>query len=357
MRKPVGRRCSQDDRGFTLVELLVSIAVLLLIMALLLSVTSQMGTLWRTTTAKIEQFRDAREGFEAMTRRLSQATLNTYWDYDSPTAPTKYIRQSELRFIVGETETLAGAPAAPKRWPTYGVFFQAPLGFSEQTGSVGLENLLNTWGYYIEFGDDSTQRPGIISTTIAPPRYRYRLMELMEPSESLTLYKYTSGMPNYNGTEWFTTPLKATLPMMHVLAENVVALVILPKLGAQDEQNLENAGTIPNAPIGTSLAPNYTYDSTNPNVSNAALNPKNQLPPEMQITMVAIDEASAIRLAQTKGATMPDFGQGSLFADATKMASDLKTLQDNLAAQHVTFHVFTTSVSIAGAKWSRAEKN
>jgi hypothetical protein len=39
------------------------------------------------------------------------------------------------------------------------------------------------------------------------------------------------------------------------------------------------------------------------------------------------------------------------------MAADLTTLQNTLSARHVAYHVFTTSVSIAGAKWSRDEKN
>ncbi len=348
-------------------------AVLVLIMSILLAMTTEMSKLWSTTTGKIEQFRGARDGFETMTRHLSQATLNTYWDYNNEAAPTSYIRQSELRFMVGKTETLAGQPTAPKRWPTYGVFFQAPLGFSEQSSNLGLENLLNTWGYYLEFTDDSAERPAMITTQIAAPRYRYRLMELMEPSESLSLYRYTSGLglfqsglsnnslylsssppSGYTGKEWFTTPLSASLT--HVLAENVIALIILPKLSTVEEQSLQTAGTIPSATIGTSLAPQYSYDSTALN-SNAALNPKNQLPPEVQITMVAIDEASAIRLAQVNGTTMPDLGQSSLFTTASNMTADLATLQQTLTSQHINFHVFTTSVGIAGAKWSSDEQN
>lgn len=368
MRKSIHPNRHLHRHGFTLVELLVAVAVLLIIMGILLSVTTQTTKLWRSTTAKMEQFRAARDAFEEITRHLSQATLNTYWDYDNAAAPTRYMRQSELRFISGNMGTLAGTPPSSKQWPTQGMFFQAPLGFSEQTSTLGLENLLNTWGYYIEFGDDSATRPEIITPTTAPLRYRYRLMELMEPSESLTLYKYTSGIglfqggkPNnplyvswvsstppsappagYTGKEWFTTPLNAGTS--HVLADNIIALVILPKLSQADDST------------GTTLAPTYSYDSTATN-SNAAINPKNQLPPVVDVAMVAIDESSAIRLAQTHGTTMPDFGQGGLFTDATKMDADLKNLQNTLIAQHVTFHVFTTNVAIKGAKWSRAEQN
>jgi uncharacterized protein (TIGR02599 family) len=372
------RGCGSKRRqGFTLVELLVATVVLLLIMAILLSLTTQAGNLWRTTTTKLEQFRGARDAFEDMTRRLSQATLNTYWDYyPNATTPTSYVRQSELRFISGNTVSLAGTPAAPRQWPTHGVFFQAPLGFSQDPTTYGLDNLLNTWGYFIEFSSDTAQRPGVVPTTIVPLRYRYRLCELMQPTNSLSIYSYTSGINastgvlntvGYTGRDWFSDAMNlsdtSTTPVrpVHVLAENIIALIILPKLSPNDEQSLVAAGTIPNAPLGTSLAPNYTYDSTVAN-SNAALDTKNQLPPLIQVTMVAINEASAIRLAQGQGTTMPTFGLSTavfnnLFTNATQMAADLATLEQALENEHIVYRVFSTNLAIKGAKWSRDETN
>ena len=83
--------------GFTLVEVLVSAGIVVVLMVVLLGMTDQTQRLVRSTSAKVEQFQEARVAFEAMTRRLAQATLNTYWDYDNPTKPTKYIRSAELR--------------------------------------------------------------------------------------------------------------------------------------------------------------------------------------------------------------------------------------------------------------------
>jgi uncharacterized protein (TIGR02599 family) len=72
-----GKNPHRSAAGVTLVELAVSTAVLALLLLLLLSMVNQTDSVWRQTRGKIEQFREAREGFESMTRRLGQATLNT----------------------------------------------------------------------------------------------------------------------------------------------------------------------------------------------------------------------------------------------------------------------------------------
>jgi len=374
VKKNSGGRGREWSSGFTLVELLVSMTVLLIIMAMLLSITTQAGNLWRSTTSKIEEFRSARDAFEAMTRRISQTTLNTYWDYDNPAAPTRYIRQSDLRFISGPMATIAPAPTAPRQWPTHGIFFQAPLGFSQDSTTYGLDSLLNTWGYFLEFSSDAAQRPALVTSAIAPLRYRYRLCELMQPTNQFSVYGGTSGLNSgtsgfnssggllastYTGRDWFSVPLglsdTSTSPPrpVHALAENVIALIILPKLTALDEGSTYTDAT---------LAPAYLYDSTgtgmpSSNISNSVLDPKNQLPPIVEVTMVAISESSAIRLAQTNGTNPPNFGLSSLFTDATKMSADLNQLEVNLNGMHVTYHVFSTNVAIKSAKWSRDQSN
>jgi len=50
----------------------------MLLLLILVSMTNAIRNTWSHTTAAAEQFRDAREAFESITRKLSQATLNTY---------------------------------------------------------------------------------------------------------------------------------------------------------------------------------------------------------------------------------------------------------------------------------------
>ena len=351
------KSCS-PNRGFTLVELLLSVVLISLLALLLASMTSATTSTWQYTSSKIEQFRGATTAFETITRRVSQATLNTSWDYhypnnDTTKAPDRYVRQSDLRFLVGRSETLMAASNPPR--PTHGIFFQAPLGYVDDPADFsGMDNLLNTWGYYIEYNKD-TRPPFLDNLPNSPPwRYRSRLMEFMQPSNKLTIYSRTSGHPEYTGREWFTEALSSTNPPVHVLAENIIAMVLLPKLSKAEDST------------GIKLAPSYDYDSTidltsgNPS-ADAELNPKNQLPPVVQVTLVAIDEASAMRMSNADAANLASL-LGNLFTSSAQFETDLRkdptnssdtSLEAYLIRHKINYRIFTTNVSLRGAKWSR----
>lgn len=413
------------SRAFTLVELMVSMVVLIIILLMLVQMVNSTSAIWRGSTAKVEQFRSARQGFEAIVRRLSQATLNTYWDYDDPITPTRYFRQSDLRFIVDSGGALINKTPMDSdlKHPTHAVFFQAPLGYfagvdpSGRTTSdiadpaaynaaySGLENLLNTWGYFVEYGSDRFYRPQFIQNLKAkapPERYRYRLMEYMQPADQLTIYHYTSGVqdpnassskaknPLFFGHDWFyewnsvspstgtatRAPLDVDLASfsydprpVHVLAENVVALVIMPMLSPQD----------PAAVKGEILSPYYRYDSTQvtnnrpgmdtPTSAPATtsfpnVNPKSQLPPVIRVTMIALDETSAARIAPANPGSNdpPEACKSTDFFKTTSSNGDYpvnvysKDLQDfeaKLVKSRLSYRTFTSSVSLRAAKWSR----
>ncbi|MEI6399173.1 MAG: hypothetical protein WCO71_10415, partial [Pseudomonadota bacterium] len=128
-------------RAFTLVELVVSCALIVAILGLLLTLVDQTRRVVSSTTARVAQFQAARAGFDAMTRNLSQATLNTYWDLDLDPAtgnPNGYRRQSDLHFVIRKAaQTLPenqffGATDTEGKdetiYPTHTIFFQAPIG-------------------------------------------------------------------------------------------------------------------------------------------------------------------------------------------------------------------------------------
>jgi len=381
--------------AFTLVEMMVSVSVLALIMLVLVSMTNQISQTWRSTTGKIEQFQGARDGFESMTRKIGQATLNTYWDMYYVTisgrqAPRDFVRQSQLRFVSGPMAKLAPDPNRP----THGIFFQAPLGFVEDSQDLGaMENLLNTWGYFVEVDDESDSQPDFLAGRV-PNRWRSRLMELMQPAELMSVYDLdpkggTVPQPGSDASrkqlEWFSKSLTGPKRPVRPIAENIIALIIWPKLSKQDEDLRRKAGK-------SVLAPEYIYDSSlltfasgqlgtplqpirlnvgaklknNSDLGEAAeINPKNQLPPIVQVTMVAVDELSASRLQDTKGNNATIDLVNGLFSVAcafgtaesaqTKYEQDLKELERRIVEAKLTYRVFSTNVSIRGAKWSTSQ--
>jgi uncharacterized protein (TIGR02599 family) len=76
------KRLKFSQAGFTLTEVLVSSALIVGIMALMLTAVDQTRRTITNTTSRVSQFQSARVAFEAMTRTLGQATLNTYYDLD-----------------------------------------------------------------------------------------------------------------------------------------------------------------------------------------------------------------------------------------------------------------------------------
>jgi uncharacterized protein (TIGR02599 family) len=130
------------------------------------------------------------------------------------------------------------------------------------------------------------------------------------------------------------------------LAENVIALIVWPRLSDVDD------------PTGTKLSSDYQYDSQ----KNALTTPQpltaNQLPPTLQVTLIVISEASAVRL-DTGSATPPTVienalknGTQSRFTDPTQYNTDLNAVSSALAASHISFDILSTSIPMKESKWS-----
>lgn len=332
--------------GFSLVELMVSMAVLGVLMLIMTQVIGQVQETWTRSRSKVSQFREARVAFELITRNLSQATLNPYWGYaDSTTeykgiadAPNRYARLSDLRFVTGRASTLLTGGSKPGHCS----FFVAPVGFHVNSDYDGLKSLLTTMGYFVSSVSDATTIPPFLAGRI-PEATRFRLMEFRQPAEMNPIYAVQSGSASASAwlSNWLAEARNDDSPYLNTIADNVIALILSPRLAP--EAGLAEADE-------TSIAADYTYDSMNQ--TNAAT--LNQMPPLVQVTMVAIDEPSAKRLTNFGSGAMPDLlGQsGAAFSTASRYESDLEDLEDYLTQQRIQYRVFTTTVAIRTAKWS-----
>jgi hypothetical protein len=225
-------------------------------------------------------------------------------------------------------------------------------------------------------------------------------MEVIQPAESLGIYldgEVSDSTPYKKTTDWIQVALgrmkrpdgRENQASSRILAENIVALVLLPKLSEADRRNKDTLD----------LAPKYDYD-TQPSdesgillrevvtssvpgsrpgtygvwkeqkLSDVEKKQLGQLPPIMQVTMVAIDEASAARQQDIGGDTPPDWTEG-LFTSVHREddfkkdlgnsadpepGSLIYRLQNANKAARVNQRVYTADVVIRGAKWS-TDKN
>jgi uncharacterized protein (TIGR02599 family) len=319
-------------RSFTLLEVLVTLAVLMGILIILAKAMDTADHAWKSGAS--DPFAAAQDAFETVANRLADATLETYTDYADAGGnfPTNAAfvadhpaRRSDLAFACGPASSLL--TSSQRTMAGGAIFFTATEGATQSYANQGLGHLLNDMGYFVEFGDD-TSEPAFLLTT---HRYRWRLRQVEQPSETLQVYSASSS------AAWIQqlVPVGAAMPM---LAENVIALVILPDRYATDP--------------GTALAPAYSYDSRN--AANAVT--LNQLPPRLILALVAIDELSAERLAQQNGASAPALVAANLFQQGTpsQLTQDLATLDASLTAQKIGHRIFRREIQLPSAAWSNA---
>lgn len=320
----------------------MTIAILAIMMGLIFTLTRQTAQVYKDTSGQMEAFRSARNAFESMTRTLSLATLNNYYDYVDSSGvtraqaiqagttktfrPSSYDRISDLHFVSG------GGLHAPQ--VTHSVFFQSPLGYAPNPAFDGLENLLNVCGYYVEYAAD-TAKPDFVSTRSL---HRYCLMELIQPADSMKVYSTLD-------RSWFTLPLQSGTPPVHMLAPNVIALLIRPRSSNAD------VGAPGNDPIAEAMT-GYTYDSR----ANLAPSIHHQLPPILEVALVAIDEASAARLLPNISSQPPIIAEAlasdGRFTEPENLDADLTDLQSDLNASRLNYRLFRTLVPMRNSKWS-----
>ena len=345
MRPPVFHPLLRRS-AFTLIELLAATAVLIILLGIIVGVTNSVSATMRRATAGIDALAGARAGFDTLNRSLSQATLNTYWEYDNPLAPTVYLRQSDLQFLIRKNGNHGQE-----------IFFIAPETYAQDASLRSTRGLLNACSAFVAYGSSAQYQP----TAVGNPKFRYRLMFGIQPTEQLEIFEkpvrtasqtesaYRTAVQDYWTAAAWVAPIDRTsiTGFVSPLAENVIALVIWPRLSSA-----EDAAGAELTPDGT-----FTYDSQ----ANALVTPQgitaNQLPPVIQVTMIAISEASAVRL-DTGTSTPPAEIETALAGKFTNVADYQKDLDDvtkALADLNIEFKIFSTSVPLRESKWSRAQ--
>lgn len=384
-------RRNPGRKGFSLIELLVSTAVLSMLLVIVFQMLKGIQTSWKRTRQDVGQFKDARQAFEEISRRVSQATLNTYFSYryDTTTVGTTSLRvgreiipQSELHFVSGPVEDLGiskkNSRQVGQRY-THGIFFQAPFGFciDDDTKNEGqlkferMNGLMNAWGYFVEFNTDELDRPQFLAqlSNSPKPRPRYRLMEFRQPTEYFQIYKLGLRDLGKNANrekiyEWFTTgnygvnsdwnssledrDAVGFFRNTRVVSENIIAMILHPREADEKRDSTKDE-----------LAPDYLFDSRRfqwGGSSTLATRTRHQLPPVIDITFIAVDETSFnafCKREQIKSADDdPKLVEKDLFKKAKDFRKDLRTVEENLTKKKLDYRIFNTSMRIRESKWT-----
>jgi len=345
---------------------MVSLSVLTILLLVSAQVIGQVQSTWSASNARTSQFKEARTAFDILTRNISQATLNTYIDYENnylaiaggasaaAAAPGNYVRMSDLHFRCGPAATLVSGGGGGSFTPGHAVFFQAPLGVSNDPTLVGLDRLLCARGYFVQFSSDEAWVPSFI--TGGALRFRYRLMEFSPPTEMNSIYAAVQTPDGKIAPTWFASagaaaPSGGMIPTTRPVADNIVALIISPRREATSDQERESA-TGP-----TSIANDYNYDSSV--IANATptspQGTQNLLPPLIRVVLIAIDDKSAQRLEQLNGSEgTPPLGEQltPIFTNAHELDDEVKEVVTILQTQKLNYRVFSATVQLRGAKWS-----
>lgn len=356
-RRMIHHPCGTATAGFSLIEVLTSLAILSVLMVILATMLSSIQRSFNRVRDKAEKYHEARVAFDNLERRIAQATLNTYWGYDNPERPTEYSPRSELHFVCGPMGQLTGSTR--RVHSGHGIFFQAPFGYGgDEAGQLGggkiyneLDGAMNCWGYYVEFNSDTESsrplRPGFLSSAKIEEKLRFRLMEFRLPSEKLTLFQIgLSGSTQQRQIySWFADDairLKYSVPV----ADNIIALFFVPRapgiLGTPDDP-------------GTSIAPAFLFDSRrfqwdkkNPSLS---LQTRHQVPPVLDMVLIAVTETSWLNFSRN-GA--PEDLPGKLKIELKSpetVTRDLADTEKLLSSLNLDYRVFSTSVSLRTGKW------
>jgi len=282
--------------GFSLIEVLTSMAVLGLLMLLLSQIVSGTFSAWTRGRSQLEKFEQARAAMQTLQDRLADAVLTPYLEYQfdpaAPTIPVAYEPQSALRFRVAPAAELF--TAGPElSMSGHGVSFTAMLGHEDFALRSRPSLALNACGFFVAHGEDLRGLPSAPAAAGLKPRQRFRLYHTCQPASQFAAY-----------SEWHDPLQPWSSESAHPIAENIALLVLVPMT---DEETLVGGDT---------------YDSSQH---------RHELPALLRVILLALDDRSAQRVedAQLRTQLIPE----GLFRDLTtpaEVTADLERLRQHL---------------------------
>jgi len=306
----------KTTRSFTLVEILVSIAILSILTFVLLTMLGSLTTIWQQGQAHNERRTVAQAVLDRMSRDLSMAVF-----------PASRTMTNGLQMVINPTGV-----TSTYLYP-YAIFCQAPVG-TDSVSQGNYQGNLAIVGYFIQWLNGTPGTPTLSRLLINPSSANYGIYtspnawvgNSILAANAPSAFVSASANNNYAG----------------LLAENVLALWVqaLDPSGNPIQQTL---------PTGETFDSRYTYTYTNtpPNNQSALEVPVTGIsagPASLRIAVAVMDSRTAKQLTAkpTYTTTYPP--------TATSFWSDIQTFYNSLPAiiQKGT-EIQSTTVNLANA--------
>jgi len=187
---PVQRLSPAKAKGFTLVELLVSISLLVLIIIILGTITSHIGRIWTEVNAQNQRRSDARALVQFIAKDLQSIRLPTAPFTISTTGPGVITPTASTGFLqLALSGTTGGIPAGCLN--PHALFWQAPVGSNGNMMVVG---------YYVRWDTTSTPNKACLcryskgSSAVTTGANQYNWAASAYPTQSPMVSPYTNWM-------------------------------------------------------------------------------------------------------------------------------------------------------------------
>jgi hypothetical protein len=301
---PGGLRRKPGSDSFSLVEVLVSIAILSILIIILLSMLGSLTTAWQLGQGHNERRNVAEAVFDRMSRDLSQVAL-----------PMSRVNTNSLELIINPS-TVTATYRNPQAF-----FWQAPV--ATDGGTSG--NLAEV-GYFVEWVNGTPGTPCLARLLINPSSTDYSIYS------SPTSWISDALLGKYAPASYISAT--ASNNYAGLMAENVLGLWV-QALGPDGNSIVQS-----NSPslAGEAFDSRYPYAYANPYYSGIPqqTNIACALPASMQVAIAVMDTRTAQRLAITGKPTYPALS-GNFWADVQGFYNGLpKTIRQGTEIETVT---------------------
>jgi type II secretory pathway pseudopilin PulG len=358
--------------GFTLIEVTVATAILVLIVALLAIIVGQVNKAWAAGQQRVESFQNGRALLELMGRELSQAVIS-----------------NKLQFIEDPPDLAGGnnlnsmlSATTPQVANSDSLFWQMPFA-GNAYGNICEVGYLLTSNTTVKPAQYQLQRyyvpPDILGTTNAGHMFRiYDGPATYAPSIG---YTSSTPWPLITGAPWLTQAQTGSLSLAQVKTNFQGALSLLSNgvIGFWARCLDKNGNPIPwlsqsnlyTGTFATQLKFNsaacfsdtgltgsngFQYSSPLPPPVSAAMvftstAQANLLPDSVELTLVTVDSKTLKEGLPIP--SMPQVNGTSGGPDCSSVPAEVSLFMSELAASHISSaRVFSTTVRLVGSGYS-----